>query len=266
MSRVRDAMHEGLITCSPGAPLGEVAAALVRDRVHALVVVEDDGSPVGVVADSDLLAGEWLATDSESLATLRELTAGELMSSPVETIEADAPLDEARRRLASGGVSRLIVIDKGRAAGVVTVSDLVSRCARLPEKRGRVADVMSRGLVVCRTGSLIGDVARAMTERHSRSIVVLDSGGRACGVVTGRDLIDAAERATVDELMKPPQTIRPYASLREAADEMLRLEIHRLVVVDDVGGTPLGLISTMDIVAEMAGAQSVWRDEDPLRR
>jgi CBS domain-containing protein len=59
--------------------------------------------------------------------------------------------------------------------------------------------------------------------------------------------------------MTPPHTIRPDASLREATDKMLCLEIHRLVVVDDVGGTPLGMISTMDTVAEMAGTQSVWR-------
>jgi CBS domain-containing protein len=99
-----------------------------------------------------------------------------------------------------------------------------------------------------------------MTERHSRSVVVLDSAGRACGVVTGRDVIDAGERTKVDELMTPPQTIGPDASLRDAADKMIRLEVHRLVVVDDVGGAPLGLISTMDIVAEMADTHSVWRD------
>jgi CBS domain-containing protein len=49
--------------------------------------------------------------------------------------------------------------------------------------------------------------------------------------------------------------------LREAADQMLRHEVHRLLVVapDDPAQVPLGLISTSDIVGEMAAPESVWQ-------
>ena len=35
----------------------------VGHRIHALVVVDDCGDAVDIVSDTDLLAGEWLATD-----------------------------------------------------------------------------------------------------------------------------------------------------------------------------------------------------------
>ena len=105
-----------------------------------------------------------------------------------------------------------------------------------------------------------------MTERRSRSLVVVDPAGRPVGVVTGSDLLalyrPGEAATTVAELMQPLLTIGPDASLREAADLMLRHETHRLVVVDPErpDGMPLGLVSTSDLVAEMAEPGSVWRD------
>jgi CBS domain-containing protein len=103
-----------------------------------------------------------------------------------------------------------------------------------------------------------------MHERRSRSIVVIDVDGNAVGVVTGRDLlavlVGSVEDAAVDSLMHAPLTIAPEASLREAADRMIRKEVHRLLVVAPGETTPSGQISAADIVAEMAGPGLAWRD------
>jgi CBS domain-containing protein len=56
-------------------------------------------------------------------------------------------------------------------------------------------------------------------------------------------------------------TIDINASLREAADMMIKHHHHRLVVIDDQepDAFPLGVISSFDIVAEMARPGSVWQ-------
>lgn len=64
---VRDLMHQGLITCSSDATLGEAAALLVENRVHGVIVTNREGAPLGVLSDTDLLAAEWVASDVESL-------------------------------------------------------------------------------------------------------------------------------------------------------------------------------------------------------
>jgi CBS domain-containing protein len=102
-----------------------------------------------------------------------------------------------------------------------------------------------------------------MTERHSRSVVVVNAQGVVRGVVTGWDLLlaDVDTTQTAAELMHPAVLIGPQASLREAADLMLVHHIHRLVVVDPTRpqAMPLGLLSTSDIIAEMAEPGSVWQ-------
>jgi CBS domain-containing protein len=62
-------------------------------------------------------------------------------------------------------------------------------------------------------------------------------------------------------VMHNPLTIDIHASLREAADLMIQHHHHRVIVVDekDPGSFPLGIVSSFDIVAEMARPGSVWQ-------
>jgi CBS domain-containing protein len=264
MTRVADLMSSPAITCPGEATLGEIAERLLAHRIHALVVLDDTGAPAGVVSDTDLLAGEWLATDDQSLATMRLLTARDLMTAPPVTIDAEADAVEAATLLRAERLARLVVTEGGSTVGVVAASDLVALLARGRVGRGTVADVMSHGIVVCREQATAAQAARAMTERRSRSLVVVSSHGRPLGVVTGADLLRLVERdvggTRVQELMHEPLTIGPGATLREAADDLLRREVHRLVVVDpdEPDAFPLGIVSTADIVAEMAAPGSVW--------
>jgi CBS domain-containing protein len=265
VASVAELMHRDLISCPPGTPLGEVAALLRAHDVHGLLVTDADGAVRGVVSDRDVLAGEWLATDEESLGAMRAITAGDLMSTPVETLSGDASIDEAASRMRTRNVSRLVVTQGGAPLGVVSVSDVVASLAPARLGRERVADVMSWGFLACRPQTPVTAAARAMTERSSRSLVVLGDDGGAAGVVTGHDLLRLAEGSagatTVADLMQDPITIRSDATLREAADRMLEHDLHRLVVcdADEAPFVPLGIVSTTDIMVQMAAPGSVWR-------
>lgn len=264
---VRDFMHPGLITCRPDATLGQVAVMLSNHHVHGLIVSDRDGRPLGVITDFDLLAGEWLSADSESLATMRMMTAGELMSSPVDTIDINAPASEASRIMREKVIRRLMVMENGKPVGVISVSDLIAGLAEgKPHERDSVADVMSDAILVCRDKTPVSAVARAMTNTGWRSVLVVDANGVPMGVVSGLDLLEFCELddcgdRTVSEVMHPALTIHMTASLQEAATMMIENHHHRLVVVDRdrPDAMPLGIISSFDIVAEMARPESVWQ-------
>lgn len=263
---VVDLMSHELITCPRDADLATVAAILSRRGVHAVFVLDDGGNPVGIVSDFDLLAGEWLADDSAGLSTMREITAGELMTSPIEVIRANAAAAEAAGRMRQLHLSRLLVVDQaGAAAGVISISDLVAPLGRTSGDRRCVRDVMSFAIVTCPPETALEAACRAMSERRSRSVVVVDKGGRAIGVITGSDLLSLYQggdpHGKVADLMAEPITCVPDLALSEAADLMIRREVHRLVVVDPArpDGAPIGIVSTSDIVAEMAYEHSVWR-------
>ncbi|MBN1537763.1 MAG: CBS domain-containing protein [Anaerolineales bacterium] len=265
---VRDYMHPGVITCRPDATLGQVAVMLVQHQVHSLVVIDRDSRPIGILTDFDLLAGEWLSADKESLEVMRKLSAGDLMSSPVELIDSNQPISEAAQRMHEGSFRRLIVADKGKMIGVISVSDIIASLGeRMPAKRDTVGDVMSDAILVCRENTPLVLAARAMTQTRWRSVVVVDAHGTPLGVVSGLDFLpycnndDGCNGKLVSDIMHPALTIPINASLREAADKLIENHYHRLIVIDQdhPDAFPLGVISSFDIVAEMARPGSVWQ-------
>ena len=95
---------------------------------------------------------------------------------------------------------------------------------------------------------------------------MVDEKGKHLGVVSGKDLIQFVENGvdqslTVRNIMHPALTININASLREAADVMIKSHHHRLIVIDedDPDAFPLGVISSFNIVAEMARPGSIWQ-------
>jgi len=258
MTAVCELMTEGILTCPPDASPTDIAGLLVDMRVHAVFVLDDAGRPAGVVSDTDLIAGESSRAGEPGLAAARSVTARQMMTAPVLTIDAGADVTEAAARLAVAHVGRLLVVDDGRPVGVLSVSDVVAFIADRRRPRETLAQVMSHAIVVSQPDASIAAAARAMTERRSRSIVVVDVAGRPVGLVTGHDLLrvfgDERASTVADVMSREILSVSPDATLRDAAERMLRHRVHRLVVVDPApgGAAPIGLISTADIVAAMA--------------
>ena len=125
---------------------------------------------------------------------------------------------------------------------------------------------MADAVLVCRGKTPVASAARAMTSSGWRSVLVVDAKGKTLGVVSGRDLLRFVkdgmdENLIVRDVMHPALTIDINASLRQAADKMIKNHHHRLVVIDDTDpdAFPLGVISTFDSVAQMARPDSVWQ-------
>jgi CBS domain-containing protein len=264
---VRDYMHRGVMTVKHSATLGQAAVMLAQHHVHSLFVADRDGRITGILTDFDLLAGEWLSRDPQSLEVMRKMTAGELMSSPVDTIDADETFQEAARLMRLKNIRRLLVTEKGKPVGVISVSDYVAGLAEgAISGRETVGDVMSDAFLACREQTPVASAARAMTSTGWRSVLVVNKKGKPLGFFSGLDLMhncdkDNCTEVSVAEVMHPALTIPITASLQEAAQKMIENHHHRLVVVDeaDPDTVPLGIISSFDIVAEMARPDSVWQ-------
>jgi predicted transcriptional regulator len=265
---IKDLMQEGVLTCLPGTSLGQVAAMLDEHQVHALIVAEEAEKPLGIISDFDLLAAEWLSVDEESLNAMRELTARDLMTFPIETVEANTPTEEAVKRMDRKDIHRMLVTENGKPVGVISISDFVAGIANQePLRRQTVGDVMSDTFLVCREENTLLSAARTMTQAGWRSIVVVNSKGKLQGVITGHEMVHLAgkpidENLRVSEFMNRNMiTIDINSSLQHAADMMIQNHRHRVIVVDqnDPESFPLGVISSFDIVAEMARPQSIWQ-------
>jgi CBS domain-containing protein len=265
---VKDLMHKGLIICPPNASLGQVAAMLTEHHIHALIVAETADTPLGIISDIDLVAGEWLSVDKASLEAMRKMTARDLMTFPIETIDAETPVEQAAKTMFAKQIHRMLVSEKGSPVGVISISNFVADiAAQAKTRRETVGDVMSDTFLVCRDKTTILSAARTMTQAGWRSVVVVDANGKPLGVVTGNDILRFAgkhvdESLTVSAVMnRNLLTVDMNASLQEAADLMIQNHKHRVIVVDsnNPDNFPLGVISSFDIVAEMAKPGSIWQ-------
>ena len=263
----RDLMHPGIITCPPDASLGLVALLLTNHRVHAVAVADTAGRILGIVTDIDLLTAEWLSTDQQRLEAMKRMTARDLMTTPVNTISANAPAKKAAKKIITNNIHRLMVEEDGKPVGMISVADFVANVAATVATEDKtVCDVMSDAILVCRDKTPVRNAAKSMTSTGWRSILIVNERGKPLGTVTGKDILALygqdmdLDTMLVNDIMQPPLSINMEATLREAAEKMIEHHNHRLIVVDPAqpDAMPLGIISSYDIVNKIARPKSGW--------
>jgi predicted transcriptional regulator len=129
-----------------------------------------------------------------------------------------------------------------------------------------VEDVMTPDPIVFTTEESLQEAARQLEESEISGAPVVDSAGILVGVLSETDLLRA--RATeqlwarwpglkVRHLMHSPVlTADRTMTVEEAAVLMERAHVHRLVVVAEDQQTPIGVLSTSDLVRAMVGERS----------
>jgi CBS domain-containing protein len=131
----------------------------------------------------------------------------------------------------------------------------------------KVAELMQRNVKSIRSEASVAEAILTLADAHISGVPVVDGAGRMVGVLSSSDLLSAeaeAEDATsrqsllenteVQEIMtRRPYTVAPTADVREAAQQMLYADVHRLFVTE--GDTVVGVISSTDIVRAVARAQ-----------
>lgn len=120
--RVADAMHDGVLACSPSTPLSALAQLMAAEQVHCVVVADDVESPRslwGVVSDLDLVA-------AASVRDLDEQTAGGSSATPALTVAPEETLQRASQLMTEHATAHLVVVEpvSGRAVGMLSTLDV----------------------------------------------------------------------------------------------------------------------------------------------
>jgi len=118
---VRDVMSKDVKVVRPDSSVKEVVATMNKFDIGSIVVVQGD-RPVGIITERDILR-----RIVEPCLAPETLTARQVMSSPVLTINETASVDEAARFMAKKRVKKLLVIDKQKLVGIVTLTDIVTK-------------------------------------------------------------------------------------------------------------------------------------------
>jgi len=118
-SVVSDIMKK-LVTIDGSGSVKEAAEIMLEKGIGSIVVTEE-GGPVGIVTKSDLLARVIVKCRDP-----RECRIGEIMSSPLISIDKNTPILEAMRELRHRKVRRLLVSDGEKTVGIVSEYDMIN--------------------------------------------------------------------------------------------------------------------------------------------
>lgn len=126
----------------------------------------------------------------------------------------------------------------------------------------RVGERMQAGLPRCAPETPLATVAALLAETGSAFVLVSgasETGPSGWAAVSDLDLLAAAlVRALDDQIAagsatRPRPTVSSEDSLERAAQLMLDSGVGRLLVIDPVGGEPVGTITSVAIAAAVAG-------------
>jgi CBS domain-containing protein len=295
---VKEVMTREVTSVYPNAPLADVLELLIGKLFKAVPVVEQNGKVVGIISDGDLLErggvqqpvalAEHLdeATLAEQLQELRESrkTAADVMTRPVVTVHDDLSLAFAAQLMSDRELKRLPVVDSaGQLVGMLSRVDVLRTVADTkPSKSGTrplvnaghtVADVMDSNIPAVNEDADLVEIVNKMVASELKRILVVDSDGRAIGVITDGDLVARARphirpsllaalrrrgqapqtNVTAQELMSrdvmkgPPDT-----PIVDAIGRMLTNRRQRFYVVDS-DGRPLGIVDRQTLLHAVAG-------------
>jgi crotonyl-CoA carboxylase/reductase len=122
-TRVRDLMHLGIISCTPDDTIGTVAKVMVEKEIHAVVVMDTLGKAIGVVSQTDMV----LARQGRTPDQARAMLASEVMTPGCATCDADMLLSDAVSLMTGRRMHRLVVTEKEKPVGVISMTDVVRK-------------------------------------------------------------------------------------------------------------------------------------------
>ena len=135
---VKDVMSSPVVTLNEDATSNKVANLMDENKLGCLIVTNKTGKPVGIITERDLVT-RVLSKNLKPDA----VKAKEIMTSPLVTIEPEATISEAARRMSRLNIRRLGVIYKGNLVGIVSSKDILGVMPELIEiiqERTRIED------------------------------------------------------------------------------------------------------------------------------
>jgi CBS domain-containing protein len=142
---------------------------------------------------------------------------GAIMKTDVKTASPDDSFADVARLLHDNRISSVVVLRRGKLAGIVTERDLVNVVADgVDPKQVKVKDRMTTNLDTVSTTTDVAEAAEHMARLQIRHLPVVDR-GKLVGIISIRDLVTWA----VEELTgghELPDIERSHTALSAAAE------------------------------------------------
>jgi CBS domain-containing protein len=284
----------GIEALSSNMPLEIIVIMPSQESARLLPLLEemvDEG--IMTVEDKDV---HWHKCRRQMIP--RQVRVADVMTRDPQSLLADAPASDALRILLGSRFHGIPVVDRQhRPVGMATHGDLLRHTA-LPVKVGlfrnfdsshfaemeqvlgalRMADIMTRPVVVVREDRLLGQAVDLMLDQDLKRLPVVDEDGSLTGILSRLDVFKTImdrnpdwatfdrggvqlQEATVarDAMRLDTPVLGPEAPVWEAIQVIDSTSINRVAVVDP-DGRLLGLVSDKVLMAAFSAHKGGFLD------
>lgn len=117
------------------------------------------------------------------------LSVNDIMTRWVATADPERSVREAATIMAKARTGSLIVINKGKPAGIVTEGDISRALSEgVDPDKFPIKKIMSKQLITVTPDKRVEDAAKLMAEKQIKKLPVLEDGG-IVGIVTQTDIV-----------------------------------------------------------------------------
>ncbi len=125
---VKDVMSSPVVTTDEDETTNKVAVAMDKEGLGAVIVTNKQKKSIGIITERDLVIRVIAKNQKPD-----EVKAKEIMTTPLVTIEPEATVSDAARRMNRLDIRRLGVFYKGNLVGIVSDKDLLGVMPELIE-------------------------------------------------------------------------------------------------------------------------------------
>jgi CBS domain-containing protein len=135
---VKDVMSSPVVMLDEDSTSNKVATRMDENDLGCIIITNKAGKPVGIITERDLVIrvlAKNLMPDT--------IKAKEIMTSPLVTIQPEATISEAARRMSRLDIRRLGVVYKSNLVGIISSRDILGVMPELIEiiqERTRLED------------------------------------------------------------------------------------------------------------------------------
>lgn len=158
--RAADVMTTSLLTLPPDLPVAAAARMLAERGVSGAPVVDREGRLLGILTEGDLIRRLAAVTEkprswflglfasapaqAEHFARSHGRRVRDVMTTAVESITEDTPVEQVAAILEGRGIRRVPVLRDGRLAGIVSRADLLKVSLESPPEAASAPDAVIR--------------------------------------------------------------------------------------------------------------------------
>ncbi|MCK5040071.1 MAG: CBS domain-containing protein [Candidatus Aenigmarchaeota archaeon] len=163
----------------------EASKILDKKHIRRLPVI-NKGKLEGIVTQTDLTR---VLTSYGIWTTLRAI-----MTKKVVTIEKDAFVIDATKKMSSRNISCIVVLDNGKLAGIVSERDIIKRVVAVKKNphTTRMKEIMTTPAIYVHPDYSVFSASRLMERLNIRRLIIVGL-GELCGIVTQTDIFRAVK-------------------------------------------------------------------------